>query len=216
MRKNLGLVILAIIILIVALIGIFYYNNYNAPQINENSTKIAIYNTGATWAEIILTTNTTTKNGTNITLWIDTYTKPNGNVTIDLSQLLGYGNEPLPAGTTFRIQSWKGLFNKTSGGVGTLNITFQGWSNTRYPTVNDKYTNVTFSPLNISTLPQNITDSIAYIATTPEDIARLQSIEKADEQPLYEEEVITVNEDRTVTITITRVPELCRAIASIV
>lgn len=216
MNKNLGLTILAVAIVAVALLGFFYYNNYNAPKINDKSTKVAIYNNGTAWAQVILTTNATTKNGSNITLWIDTYTKPNGNVTIDLSELLGYGNEPLPPGTTFRIQSWKGLYNKTSGGVGTLNITFQGWSNTRYPTINDKSTNVTFTPLNISTLPSNITDSIAYIATTPDEITKLQSIEKADEQPLYEEEVITVNADGTVTITITRVPELCRAIASIV
>ena len=151
-----------------------------------------------------------------MTLWADTFIKPNGNLTLDLSQALGYGNEPLPAGTTIRVQSWKGLFNTTGGGEGTLNIGFQGWSNTRYPEAKDAITNVTYTPLIISTLPSNITDSIAFIATTPEELAKIQPIDTSDQEPLYEEELIVVNADGTVTITITRVPELCRAIASIV
>jgi len=219
MRKNLGLLaVLAVVLVVVAISGCSdnTSTNTNTNTINEKSTKLAIYNNGTTWAHVELVANATNKNGSNMTLWADTFIKPNGNLTLDLSNALGYGDEPLPAGTTIRVQSWKGLFDTTGGGEGTLNISFQGWSNNRYPTANDNSTNVTFSPLTINTLPANITDSIAYIATTPEELANIQSIDTSDQEPLYEEEIIIVNADGSVTIIISRVPELCRAIASIV
>lgn len=220
MKNKIGLLaILAVVIVVVAVSGCndnTQTNGTNANAINDKSTKVAIFNNGTPWAHVEMVANATHKNGTNMTLWADTFIKPNGNLTMDLSQALGYGNEPLPAGTTIRVQSWKGLFNTTGGGEGTLNIAFQGWSNTLYPTGTAQKTNVTFNPLPISTLPANITDSIAFIATTPEDLAKIQSIDSTDQEPLYEEELIVVNADGSVTITVTRVPELCRAIASIV
>ncbi|MBI4813011.1 MAG: hypothetical protein HY802_01165 [Methanobacterium sp.] len=217
MKNKLGLfAILAVVIVVVAVSGCNDNTSNNSTSVNEKSTKLAIINNGTTWAHVEMVANATHKNGTNMTIWADTFIKPNGNLTLDLSQLLGYGNEPLPAGTTIRVQSWKGLFNTTGGGVGTLNIGFEGWSNTLYPASNALITNVTFNPLNISTLPSNITDSIAYVATTPEDLAKIQSIDTTDQEPLFEEELIVVNADGSVTITITRVPELCRAIVSIV
>ncbi|MDY9922924.1 hypothetical protein [Methanobacterium sp.] len=220
MKNKLGLfAILAVVIVVVAVSGCndnTSSNNTNASAINEKSTKLAIINNGTTWAHVEMVANATHKNGTNMTLWADTFVKPNGNLTIDLSQALGYGNEPLPAGTTIRVQSWKGIFNTTGGGVGSLNIGFQGWSNTLYPPSTAQVTNVNFNPLNISTLPSNVTDSVAFIATTPEDLAKIQSVDTPDQEPLFEEELIVVNADGSVTITVTRVPELCRAIASIV
>jgi len=220
MKNKLGLfAILAVVIVVVAVSGCndnTSSNNTNASAINEKSTKLAIINNGTTWAHVEMVANATHKNGTNMTLWADTFVKPNGNLTIDLSQALGYGNEPLPAGTTIRVQSWKGIFNTTGGGVGSLNIAFQGWSNTLYPPSTAQATNVNFNPLNISTLPSNVTDSVAFIATTPEDLAKIQSVDTPDQEPLFEEELIVVNADGSVTITVTRVPELCRAIASIV
>ncbi|BDZ69021.1 hypothetical protein [Methanobacterium ferruginis] len=219
MRKNLGLLaVLAVVLVVVAISGCSdnTNTNTNTNTINEKSTKLAIYNNGTTWAHVELVANATNKNGSNMTLWADTFIQPNGNLTLDLSNALGYGDEPLPAGTTIRVQSWKGLFNTTGGGEGTLNIAFQGWSNTLYPTSNDPQTPVTFNPLTINTLPSNITDSIAYIATTPEELANIHSIDTSDQEPLYEEELIVVNADGSVTITISRVPELCQAISSIV
>lgn len=220
MKNKIGLLaILAVVIVVVAVSGCndnTKTNGTNANAINEKSTKVAIFNNGSTWAHVELDANATAKNGTNITIGADVFVKPNGNATIDLSQILGYGNEPLPAGTVIRVQSWKGLFNTTGGGQGMLNISFQGWSNTRYPSSTDKLTNVTYNPMNISTLPANITDSIVYLGTTPAEIANITSIDTSDEEPVYEEELITVNADGTVTITVTRIPELCRAIASIV
>jgi hypothetical protein len=221
MKNKIGLLaILAVVIVVVAVSGCndnTKTNGTNASAITEKGTKIAIFNNNeSTWAHVEIDANATNKNGTNVTIGADTFIKPNENVTIDLSQMLGYGNAPLPAGTVIRVQSWKGIFNTTSGGVGTLNISFQGWSNTRYPTASASFTNVTFNPLNISTIPANITNSIAYIATTPAEIANIQSLDMTDEEPLYEEEIITVNADGSVTIIVSRPPELCRAIASII
>ncbi|MFA0833859.1 MAG: hypothetical protein ACC609_07610 [Methanobacterium formicicum] len=221
-NQKIGLLaILAVVIVVVAVSGCndntkTNGTTVNASAINENSTKIAIFNNGSTWAHVELDANATNKNGTSTTIGADTFIKPNGNVTIDLSEALGYGNTPLPAGTVIRVQSWKGLFNTTGGGTGALNIAFQGWSNTRYPTASANSTNVTYNPLSISTLPANITDSIAYIATTPAELAKIQSIDTSSQEPLYEEELITVNADGSVTIVISKVPELCSAISSIV
>ncbi|MDO5837022.1 MAG: hypothetical protein Q4P17_10980 [Methanobacterium sp.] len=219
MKNKFGLfAILAVVIVVVAVSGCNdnTTSNVNASAINEKSTKLAIINNGTTWAHVEMVGNTTHKNGSAMTLWADTFIKPNGNLTMDLSQALGYGNEPLPAGTTIRVQSWKGLFNTQAGGEGTLNIGFQGWSNTRYPPANAQITNVTYNPLTIFALPATVTDSIAFIATTPEELAKIQSIDTTEQEPLYEEEIIVVNADGSVTITVTRPPELCRAIASIV
>jgi outer membrane murein-binding lipoprotein Lpp len=220
MKNKLGLLaILAVVIVVVAVSGCSdnsKTNNTNASAINEKSTKLAIINNGTTWAHVEMVANATHKNGTNMTIWADTFIKPSGNLTMDLSQVLGYGNEPLPAGTTIRVQSWKGLFNTTAGGEGTLNIGFQGWSNTRYPPANAQITNVSYTPLTIFALPSNVTDSIAFTATTPEELAKIHPIDTTEQEPLYEEELIVVNADGSVTITITHPPELCRAIASIV
>jgi hypothetical protein len=221
MKNKVGLLaILAVVIVVVAVSGCSdntsSSSNNNASAISEKGTKLAIINNGTTWAHVEMVANATHKNGTNMTFWADTFIKPNGNLTMDLSQVLGYNNEPLPAGTTIRVQSWKGLFNTQAGGEGTLNIGFQGWSNTRYPTSSAQVTNVTFNPLTIFALPANVTDSVAFMATTPEELAKIQSIDTTEQEPLYEEEVIVVNADGSVTITVTRPPELCRAIASLV
>jgi hypothetical protein len=219
-NQKIGLLaILAVVIVVVAVSGCNDNTKTNGTTVNaisENGTKLAIYNNGSTWAHIELDANATHKNGTNITFGADTFVKPNDNVTIDISQILGYENQSLPAGTVIRVQSWKGLFNTTSGGTDTLKISFQGWSNTRYPTASANLTNVTYSPLNVSTLPVNITSSIVYLGTTPAEIANIQSIDTSDEEPLYEEEIITVNADGSVTIVVSKAPELCRAIASII
>ena len=40
--------------------------------------------------------------------YIEGYIKPGSNVKMDLSNLAGYGNNQLPAGTKIRVLSWKG------------------------------------------------------------------------------------------------------------
>ena len=219
MRKNLGLLaILAVVIVVVAVSGCNNNNTANGTNVSAKSTKLAIMNNGDTWMQIELVANVTHKNGTNMTVYVENYIKPKENVTVDLSQMLGYGDEPLPAGTTIRVQSWKGLFNETNGvgEEGTLDFDFQGWSNTLYPTDKDQKTPVTFNPVPIFKLPAEINESVSFIATTEEELAKIAGYDTAEQEPVYEEEIITVNADGTVTITITKPPELCRAIASLV
>ncbi len=218
MRKNLGLLaILAVVIMVVAVSGC-NDNSTDDTTVNEKSTKLAIINNGDTWLQVELVANITHKNGTNMIVYVENFIKPEENVTVDLSKMLGYGNEPLPAGTTIRVQSWKGLFNETNGvgEEGTIDFDFQGWSNTRYPTEKDNKTPVTFSPVPIYKLHPDINESVSFIAFTEEELAKIAGYDTADQEPVYEEEIITVNADGTVTITITKPPELCRLIASIV
>ena len=221
MRKNLGLLaVLAVVIVVVAVSGCSNNatgnNTNNANAINEKSTKLALTNNGTTWLQVEMVANVTAKNGTNMTVYAEAFMKPNGTATIDLSQLLGYGNEPLPAGTTIRVQSWKGLFDTAAGGEGAINLNLQGWSNTLKPGAKDNSTNINFSPVPIYQLPANINDTVVFLATTPEELAKIAPYDTAEQEPVFEEELITVNADGTVTITIITPPELCRAIASLV
>lgn len=216
-------VIIGALIVIVLIIGaaLLLTGSLTGPsqpsQVQAATTKVAIHNNGTTWAQVeMVLNNVTMKNGTVKTFYIESFIKPGGNVTIDLSQLLGYTNEKLPGGTTIRIQSWKGLFNETVTGDSDLNISFQGWSNTLYPGAHDEIVPVNYGPLPVAKLSPRITDSIFWSA---DDLAKLEDIadlDTPDQEILYEEEVITVDENGKVTITITLPPELCRAIASIV
>lgn len=210
------IIILVIIGAIVLLTGALT-NPVNPNPVQAASTKVAIHNNGSTWVQVeMVMNNVTNKNGTVKTYYVESFVKPGGNVTIDLSQLLGYANEKLPAGTTIRIQSWKGLFNQTPSGTDNLNISFQGWSNTLYPGATDEIVPVNYGPLPVAPLPTSITDSIFW---SSDDLAALQNViplDTASQEILYEEEVITVDANGKVTITITLPPELCQAIASIV
>ncbi|MEG3223985.1 MAG: hypothetical protein BME94_00300 [Methanobacteriales archaeon Met13] len=210
------IVILVIIGAIVLLTGALN-NPVNPNPVQAASTKLAIHNNGSTWVQVeMVMNNVTNKNGTVKTYYVQSFIKPGGNVTIDLSQLLGYTNEKLPAGTTIRIQSWKGLFNQTPGGTDNLNISFQGWSNTLYPGATDEIVPVTYSPLPVAQLPASITDSIFWSSDNLAALQKVIPLDTADQEIVYEEEVITVDANGKVTITITRPPELCRAIASII
>ena len=216
-------IIIGAVIIIVVIIGAALLltgaltGQPNTNQVQAATTKVAIQNNGSTWAQVeMVMNNVTMKNGTVKTIYIESYVKPKGNVTIDLSQLLGYDNEKLPAGTTIRIQSWKGLFNETPSGTDNLNISFQGWSNNLDPQPTDEIVPVNYGPLPVAQLPASITDSIFW---SSDDLAKMQDViplDTASQEILYEEEVITVDADGKVTITITVPPELCQAIASIV
>ena len=206
MKKNAGIIaILALIIVVVAAVGAASFNNNsNVHPISAKSTKLALYNNNPdAWLHMdLVAEGVTFKNGTTSNLYIEAFMepaklKPNGKiqpgtVTIDLSQLLGYGNEKLPAGTIIRILSWKGLYNPTAGGTSNLDLTMQGWSNTRFPGADDQVAphkiNIPYSdPLPIAQLPSNIKKSTFFWSTNPMDLEPLD--DDADE-PLFEEEMI--------------------------
>lgn len=175
--------------------------------VNQSSTKLAFMNNGTTWFHFdAVIENMTLKNGTVQNYYVDGYIKPNGNVTMDLSGLAGYGNEPLPAGTTVRVLAWKGLFNQTiNSNSSSMNLLMQGWSKNLQPQNDDLKYNVTIQNLPVNQLPANITDSTIIINTDPATITGNGS----STEPVFEEEIFTVDGNGKVTMVFVTPATLC-------
>lgn len=175
--------------------------------VNQSSTKLAFMNNGTTWFHFdAVIENMTLKNGTVQNYYVDGYIKPNGNVTMDLSGLAGYGNEPLPAGTTVRVLAWKGLFNQTlASNSSDMNLVMQGWSKNLQPQNDDLKYNVTVKNLPVNQLPANITDSTILINTDPTTITGNGS----STEPVFEEEIFTVDANGKVTMVFVTPATLC-------
>ena len=95
----------------VSAVAVNGYTSNTKPVANTNNagTKLAFSNNGHTWIHFnAVIENMPMKDGTKQNFYVQGYVKPNGNVNMDLSNLGGYGNNQLPAGTTIRILSWKG------------------------------------------------------------------------------------------------------------
>lgn len=216
--------IVAIVLIVVIVAGAFaaitlMNNNGNQKQVNAVSagaTKLAFQNNGTTWLHMdVILENVTLKNGTLQTFYNELWIKPNGTIVMDISNLAGYGDTKLPAGTTIRILAWKGLYNTTiNETTSTLNLNMQGWSNTLQPGANDTITNVLLNSLKVQILPKNLTDNLIFTNT---DVTKLHQmpgfISDNDQFTIYEEEVLTVDQNGKVTITVTTAPELCSLIA---
>jgi hypothetical protein len=213
--------ILAIIIVAVFTIGAFtlFSTQIQAASITntttQQGTKLNLKNNNnQAWQhselEII---NTTLKNGTTTNVYIEAWVKPGENVTVDLSNILGYGNTPLPAGT-IRIESWKGLYNPTAGGTSNLIDTLQGWSNTNTPGTSDQQYNENYATLlPIAQLPSSITDNTVIIGTSLNDIQNYRGNDANDQ--LFTEFLVHVDANGKVTITFTIPPTLSYVIARI-
>lgn len=175
--------------------------------VNQSSTKLAFMNNGTTWFHFdAVIENMTLKNGTVQNYYVDGYIKPNGNVTMDLSGLAGYGNEPLPAGTTVRVLAWKGLFNQTiTSNSSEMDLLMQGWSKNLQPQTDDLKYNVTIQNLPVNQLPANITDSTILINTDPATINGNGS----STEPIFEEEIFTVDGNGKVTMVFVTPATLC-------
>lgn len=221
MKTNSIIGILAILIVAVFAIGAFtlFSTQSQAATIPNNltqqGTKLNLKNNNnQTWQhselEII---NATFKNGTTTNVYIEAWVKPGENATVDLSNILGYGNTPLPAGT-LRIESWKGLYNPTAGGTSNLIDTLQGWSNTPTPGPGDQQYNENFPTLlPIAKLPSSITDNTVIIGTNLNDIQNYRGNDANDQ--LFTEYLVHVDTNGKVTITITIPPTLSYVIARI-
>ena len=218
MKQNNLIVAIAIIAVIV--IAALAATTFMKPQgqqasATDQSTKLAFYNNGTTWvsADFVLE-NVTLKNGSVQTIYSELYIKPNGSITLDLSALAGYNNEPLPAGTTIPFMAWFGL-NNANNSTGNLNIALQGWSNTSQPQAGDL-------PLNLSYngLPDdgsiNLTDSAAFTDTDMNALNQKVGFDDSTNsaEPLSVQGTITVNSDGTVTITLLNTPTLCNLMAN--
>ena len=228
MNRNNWIVVIVLIAIIA--VGALAATTFMKPQgqqvtAGDAATKLAFYNNGTTWLHLdVVMANVTLKNGTVQNFYAEIWMKPgNGTAVIDLSNLAGYGNEKLPAGTNITVMAWKGLFmpaNSTPavGNTADLNLNMQGWSNTGQPTVDDTIYNVLFSQLNITQLPtingNAITDDTVIINTTAHNVQYAPEVTDT-QKPIFEQELVTVDQNGKVTITIVQAPTLCNLMAQI-
>lgn len=211
-------IVIIVVIIIGALAATTFMNNSGNQQVNAASagaTKLSFQNNGTTWLHMdVILENVTLKNGTVQTFYNEMWIKPNGTVTIDISNLAGYGDSKLPPGTTIRILAWKNLFNNTTATNGELNLNMQGWSGTIQPEANDAITNVKFSGLKVNLLPKKVNDNLLFTDTNIMKLEQQQGfIDDDDQNCIFEEEILTVDQNGKVTITLTVPPELCSLIA---
>jgi hypothetical protein len=209
--KNSKNAIILLVILVLIAVAVSGCTSKSNSTVNQSSTKLAFTNNGTTWFHFdAVIENMTLKNGTVQNYYVDGYIKPNGNVTMDLSGLAGYGNDPLPAGTTIRVLAWKGLFNQTLASKSSdMNLVMQGWSKNLQPQNDDLKYNVTVQNLPVNQLPANITDSTIIINTNPATISGSGS----SLDPVFEEEVFTVDGNGKVTMVFVTPATLCNIVA---
>ena len=165
-----SLIVMLVLISIFA-VSVTAVTSYAKPVATTADTKLAFTNNGLTWVHVdAVIENMQMKDGSTKNFYIDAYIKPGGNVNMDLSKLAGYGNQPLPAGTTIRLLAWDGLYNPTvSTTLSNLNLNMQAWSKTTTPQSTDKIYNTAYSNLQVSKLPSSITDSIIKVTTDPKN-----------------------------------------------
>jgi hypothetical protein len=205
--KNSKNAIILIVLLILIAVAVSGCSTKNNSAVNQSSTKLAFTNNGSTWFVFdAVIENLTLKNGTVQNFYVKGYMKPNGNVTIDLSGLAGYGNQQLPAGTTVRVLAWKGLFNQTvTSNSSDMNLLMQGWSKNLAPVSDDLKYNVTLQNLPVNQLPANITDNTLIVSTDPATIVAGGSTT----EPVFEEEIFTVDANGKVTMVFVTPATLC-------
>jgi hypothetical protein len=214
-----AIVLIAVIVVGALAVTTLFKSNDPVTAESVGATKLAFQNNGTTWLHMdVILENVTLKNGTLQTFYNEMWIKPNGTVVIDISNLAGYGDSKLPPGTTIRILAWKNLFNNTTAtSTGDLNLNMQGWSGTLQPGANDTVTNVIFPGLKVNLLPTNVTDNMLF---TDIDMIKLEKqqgfIDDHDQNCVFEEEILTVDQNGKVTITVTTTPELCSIIAHLI
>lgn len=220
MERNTAIII-AIVIIAVVIVGAFAAMNMGPGQNNQitaSGTKVAFKNNGTSWIHFVAVfENVTMKNGTVGNIYADVWLKDNGGTTnLDLSNLAGYGNEPLPPGTTITIKAWKNVLRPQAGGLDDLKLQMQGWSQGTEPPADEEPFLALFTDMTIIQLPPEITDNKITTTFDPAEAATwLAAISNADGTMVYEEELLTVNADGTVTITAVQPPVLCNLIAGL-
>ena len=216
-NKIIGIIVLIAIIAIGALAATnFMKQGQQVAAAGDKNTKVSFYNNGTTWTSIdFILENMTLKNGDIQTIYTEEYIKPNGTATLDLSNLAGYNNKPLPAGTTITFLAWFGLNNAP----GDLNVTMQGWSGSFQPPAGNPTVNIFNKSLpDDGQLPSNLTDSAVFTDTDLTALAQKVGFNDAtnSSEPLFVQGIITVNQDGTVTITLLQTPTLCNLAAHII
>lgn len=223
-----SIIIVAIIIIAVIIIGAFIAltstSDITNPKQNltVNGTKLDLKNNNEQyWQHMdIVIENVTLKNGSTQNFYIEAWVKPGENLTIDLSQLFGYGNERLPENYTIKPLVWGGMFytNNTTG-TSTFDMILKGWSNSLTPPSNDPEYNVTFNNMPLVKLPSNVKDNMFYWNTTKAAVdAMTESTYPHDDsnEIMFTEINMTVNAEGNIIMNFTVPPTLCSTIAHII
>jgi len=199
MKRN-YILVASIIIVVVFSVGILslLFNESQASltnnEITEKGTKLVLKNNNSQlWEHVNLAvSNATLKNGTAQSFYIEAWIKPGGTLTMDLSNMLGFENNPLPNGTNLRVLARGGLFNTKPGGNGDFHLSVQGWCNA--PTSQNGYPWYTISQISmpIGQLPSNITRNTAIISTNPGDA---EGSEPKNVEVLFTQMSMTVDSD---------------------
>ena len=202
-----GTIILSILVLTVIGGSLIYLNQSTGTSIKnivtEQGTKLELVNNNSQdWESVVMEVpNTTSSNGNKKNYFVVAWIEPGSNVTLDLSNMLGYGNKTLPSGTVVNILSGSSLYN-TVPDNGDFSLEMVGWSYT--PTaVNASTYNITKSSLSVATLPSNIKNDTVMMGYNQSDIMIGQS-----SQIIYTEMKLTVNQYGNIIITYTKPPTL--------
>lgn len=203
-KKKIGIIILLLIIL--GLLLLFLRGPFG-PAGNE--TKIQMSNNGTTWIHVVMAFENVTFNGsTNQTLggqtsinitnkgnnhlktttfYVDAWIKPNGTETINLSEILGYGNNAIPNGARFPTKIWLSAYapgvNESAKPKDNMNFLIQGWSMSKTPPSNPKLVtvkavepelyNFEFQNVTVNPLPSDITENKMKITEDPTEFAKI-------------------------------------------
>jgi hypothetical protein len=214
MQKNNRIAVFLIILAIAgASLLTVYYSTQNQVTTGTSvaaATKLTYYNDGTTWVHMnVIYENVTLKNGGVKTFYSDVYIKPKSSVTVDLSNLAGYGNEKLPSGTKINILTWKELVNGTiNAPTATLEQRIQGWSNTIDPQPYDRYYIIKYPGLTVNNLPTFLKDNNLYIGS---DINKLQLFLNGDSY-VHEQILLMVDSDGRTKMIFLEIPELCKVV----
>jgi len=93
-----------------------------------------------------------------------------------------------------------------------------GWSNTVQPSIDDANFSVFFPQLNITNLPtisgNPIINDTIITSTNPNEVKYVPDI-SASQDPIFEQEILTIDPNGKVTITPLQAPTLCNLISHI-
>lgn len=138
--------------------------------VTQHGTKLDLVNINTqNWESVeMFIPNATTSNGTIKNFYIVTWIEPNSNITIDLSNMLGYGNKTLPEGTILDIHSVSSLYSNVPN-TSYLYLKLIGWSNTQTP-VNTSDYNITKDSMSVALLPTSIKNNTVQMGYNQSDM----------------------------------------------
>jgi hypothetical protein len=205
-------------VVIVAVLGIAAFsltgNNSQTSASNGQGTNMAFYNQANCWVHAVaVISNVTVENQTKPdTYFADVWMKPSSGTTqISLSNMLGYGDKALPAGTTMRVKVLRDLAsNDYAGQNQTSNSTIKVWSNAQTAPDNSAVLqNIQLSQL-VYAMSSNVTDnSINVTSDATQGATFLQGVHCAQYEFL-----LTVNADGSASLTLTQPVVFCDHMAT--